>query len=498
MFPTPRADLTPNTPDNETTPLIVPTGFREYDARWLYPDQINLSGFQALGMGLATQMIERGLPPTIVVAHDYRSYSQSLKLALVTGLMACGAEVIDIGLALSPMAYFAQFDLDTTGVAMVTASHNENGWCGVKMGLDKPLTHGVTDMARLKKIVLSGEFASGKKGSYRFEQGVRERYLADMLDGHKLNRKLKVVAACGNGTAGVFAPEMLERLGCEVIPLHCEPDFTFPNHNPNPEDMGMLHAVRDAVLAHGADVGLAFDGDGDRCGVVDDKGEEIFADKVGLMIARDQAVLHPGSTFVVDVKSTGLFATDPVLKEHGCKTDYWMTGHSHMKRRVNELGALTGFEKSGHYFFNKPIGRGYDCGLISAIAICEMLDRAGCAMSVLKSQIGTTWTTPTMAPYCPDETKYDVVEKAVAHVQAMKERGETILGQAIIDVNTINGARFTIEDGTWGLIRASSNKPSLVVVCESAVSEARMKDMFHAVDAILQTFPDIGEYDQKL
>jgi phosphomannomutase/phosphoglucomutase len=313
-----------------------------------------------------------------------------------------------------------------------------------------------------------------------------------------LKRPLKVVAACGNGTAGEFAPEMLKRLGCEVIALHCEPDYTFPHHNPNPEDMGMLHDVRDAVLKHCADVGLAFDGDGDRCGVVDNMGEEIFADKVGLMIARDQAKLYPNSTFVVDVKSTGLFATDPVLSEFGCKVDYWMTGHSHMKRRVNELVALTGFEKSGHYFFNSPIGKGYDCGLVSAIAICEMLDRAGEKMSVLKTQIGTTWITPTMAPFCPDETKYGIVDQVVEQIQKMADDGVEILGQKIVDVNKVNGIRFTIEDGTWGLVRASSNKPSLVVVCESAISDARMREMFEAVDGILQSFPDVGEYDQKL
>src|SRR5205814_8227599 len=150
---------------------------------------------------------------------------------------------------------------------------------------------------------------------------------------------------------------------------------TFPNYNPNTEDMKMLHAMRDAVLAHKADVALGFDGDGDRCGVVDNEGEEIFADKVGVMLARDISAQHKGAVFVADVKSTGLFATDPVLIKNGARTDYWKTGHSYMKRRVNEIGAVAGFEKSGHFFFNEPLGRGYDDGLIFALALCDKASR---------------------------------------------------------------------------------------------------------------------------
>src|SRR5690606_10908080 len=267
-----------------------------------------------------------------------------IKLALVTGLMAAGARVHDIGLALSPTAYFAQFALHVPSVAMVTASHNENGWTGVKMGCDRPLTFGPDEMAELKRIVLDSDFDLVGGGSYRFIPDFRETYLADLASGRKIRRRLKVVAACGNGTAGAFAPELLRRIGCEVIPLDDQLDFTFPNYNPNPEDMAMLHAIRDRVLETGADVGLGFDGDGDRCGVVDNEGNEIFADKVGVLLARDIATQHPGATFVVDVKSTGLFQTDPVLREAGARVDYWKTGHSYMKRRVAELGAAAGFE----------------------------------------------------------------------------------------------------------------------------------------------------------
>lgn len=505
MFPTPRQDLTENTEDFERLPYVKRTGFREYDARWVFGKDINLMGIQALGLGLGTQLWEMGIKgpndnrPAIAVGHDYRSYSASIKQALMTGLMSAGVDVYDIGLALSPVAYFSQFALDLPAVAMVTASHNENGWTGVKIGAERPLTHGPAEMARLRDIVLNGEFKQQTGGTYTYIDDMKERYLADVTKGVKLNRKLKVIAACGNGTAGAFAPAALEAIGCEVIPLHTDLDYTFPHHNPNPEDMTMLHAMADAVKEHGADMALGFDGDGDRCGVIDDEGEEIFADKVGLIMARDLCQLYPDAQFVVDVKSTGLFMTDPLLQANGAKTDYWMTGHSHMKRRVNALDALAGFEKSGHYFLNDPIGRGYDDGVLTAIRLCELMDRnPDKRFSDLKRDLGHTWSSPTMAPYCADERKYAIVDDMIAHFKAKFEAGDTMLGQKITEVVTVNGIRIHLEDGTWGLIRASSNKPSLVVVVESPTSEQAMRDMFAALDDVLQATGEVGEYDQKL
>jgi len=499
MFPTPKPLLTPNTYAYEAEPMVKATGFREYDARWLFGQEINLMGVQALGMGLGTLIHELGVKPELVTGHDYRSYSASIKMALINGLMAAGVKVHDIGLAVTPMAYFAQFALDVPCVAMVTASHNENGWTGVKMGVDRPLTFGPTEMTRLKEIVLGAAFKLPGGGAYQFVEDFRARYIADLTDRPKIKRPLKVVCACGNGTAGAFAPEVLAKLGVEVVPLDTTLDYTFPRYNPNPEDLKMLHAIRDAVLEAKADVGFGFDGDGDRCGVIDDTGDEIFADKVGVMIARDLAKLNPGATFVVDVKSTGLFATDPELLVTGAKADYWKTGHSYMKRRVNEIGALAGFEKSGHYFFNKPVGRGYDDGLISAIAILDMLDRSPSrSMADLKNALPKTWGSPTMSPHCADETKYGVIDKVVARFEAMRDAGESVAGQPITGLVTVNGVRVTTTDGTWGLVRASSNKPELVVVVESPVSEARMREMFKAVDTVLRENPEVGDYNQTI
>ena len=292
---------------------------------------------------------------------------------------------------------------------------------------------------------------------------------------------------------------LLERLGCEVIPLDVTPDYNFPRYNPNPEDLEMLHAMADKVRETGADVGLGFDGDGDRCGVVDNHGEEIFADKIGVMLARDLSKLYPGATFVVDVKSTGLFATDPVLKAQGVKADYWKTGHSYIKRRVNDLNALAGFEKSGHFFFNAPVGRGYDDGLLTAVHVLEMLDRnPGKSMAELYDDLPKTWGSPTMSPHCADEVKYGVVDKVIARFQAMQAAGEKIIGQPIESLVTVNGVRVTVADGTWGLVRASSNKPELVVVVESPASKDNLHAMFQAVDAVLRENPEVGAYNQTI
>jgi len=499
MFPKPLPALTPNTYDYESLPMVKPTGFREYDARWLFQKEINLMGVQALGMGLGTLIKEMGVKPEIVTGHDFRGYSSAIKYALVSGLIAAGIRVKDIGLALSPMAYFAQFDLDVPAVAMITASHNDNGWTGVKMGARRPVTFGPEEMGRLKDIVLSASFDLSGGGAYEFIENFPERYIADLTNRPKLTRKIRVVAACGNGTAGAFAPRVLEAIGCEVIPLDAELDHTFPRYNPNPEDMKMLHAMAEKVRETGADVGLGFDGDGDRCGVVDNEGNEIFADKIGVMLARDLSSLYPGSTFVVDVKSTGLFNTDPALKANGVKVDYWKTGHSYIKRRVSELSALAGFEKSGHFFFNRPIGRGYDDGILTALAVCDMLDRnPGKSMADLYRDLPKTWGSPTMAPHCADEVKYEVVERVVKRFTEMRDRGETVAGQKIADLITVNGVRVVAEDGTWGLVRASSNKPELVVVVESPVSEARMREMFKAVDTVLRENPEVGAYNQTI
>ena len=478
---------------------IDPLGFREYDARWLYEKDINDQGIDQLGKGLGTQIIKhtKKTNPRVIVGHDYRSYSENIKKKLIEGLTSTGCNVEDLGLSLSPMVYFAQFNLNADAIAMITASHNENGWTGVKMGIKKGLTHAPEEMKELKQITLNQKFIRGN-GSKKKIKDFQQIYKSELINKNKINKKIKAVVACGNGTAGIFAPDILREIGCEVIELDCNLDWNFPKYNPNPEDLKMLQEIRKAVQENSADIGFGFDGDGDRVGVIDDTGNEIFSDKIGLLIARNLSEKYNGSKFIVDVKSTGLFSKDKVLLQNNCKTLYWKTGHSHIKRKVNTENALAGFEKSGHFFFNEPLGYGYDDGINSALQVCHLLDNQNKKMSEIITELPKTFQTPTMAPFCKDEEKYVVVEELLKEINQIKNDKIKIDDQEIKDILTVNGIRFSFEDGSWGLIRASSNKPSLVVVTESPTSDIRKKKIFDFIDDLLNKTGKIGEYDQKI
>ena len=475
---------------------IDPLGFREYDARWLFPESINELGIESVGKGFGTQIISQIKNPTVIVGHDYRSYSENVKKNFIKGLLSTGCNVKDIGLCLSPTVYFSQFKLKSDAVAMITASHNENGWTGIKMGIEKGLTHCKEEMSDLKNIVLNEKFLKGSGKLYEIKD-FNKIYIGE-LSKNKIKKKIKVVAACGNGTAGIFAPDILRGIGCDVIELDCKLDYTFPRYNPNPEDMKMLHEIAKCVRENKADVGFGFDGDGDRVGVIDNKGNEIFADKIGLLIARDISNIHKNSKFVVDVKSTGLFLKDEVLKRNNCETIYWKTGHSYIKRKVNEDNAIAGFEKSGHFFFNKPLGYGFDDGINSAIQVCKLLDNQDENLDDLISALPKTYQSPTMGPFCKDNEKYDVIDNITLKIKDLKNKNIKIEGQEIVDILTVNGIRFTLNDGSWGLIRASSNKPSLVIVTESPTSDKIKKEIFNFIDKLLQETGKIGEYDQKI
>ena len=478
--------------------LINPNGFREYDARWIYKKEIDLSGIESLGKGLGTQIIKHTSKknPRIIVGHDYRSYSEEIKNALKKGLISTGCHVEDIGLSLSPTVYFAQFKLNSDAIAMITASHNENGWTGVKMGIKKGLTHAPEEMKELKDLTLNKKFIEGKGGQKEIKD-FQKIYIDDLVKKNKLKKKIKAVVACGNGTAGAFAPKVLRDVGCEVVELDCNLDFNFPKYNPNPEDLQMLKAISKSVRDNKADIGFGFDGDGDRLGVIDNNGNEIFSDKVGLLIARNLSKKYKNSKFVVDVKSTGLFSYDKVLLENNCKTIYWKTGHSHIKRKVNSIKALAGFEKSGHFFFNDPLGYGFDDGINSALQVCHLLNESEEKLSDIINLIPQTYQSPTMAPFCKDEEKYKVVEDLVKKINNLKNKVK-IDGQLIENILTVNGIRFTLSDGSWGLIRASSNKPSLVVVTESPTSDIRKKKIFEFINELLIKTNKIGDYDQKI
>jgi phosphomannomutase/phosphoglucomutase len=477
--------------------LIAPNGFREYDLRWLLGKEINPNGFYVMGRSYGTYLRRILGASQTVLGHDFRAYSQNLSFAFTLGLLSSVVDVLDIGLALTPMVYFAQHHYKCAGGAAITASHNENGWTGIKLANGLSSTLGPEDIVQLRSIVEKGDFEDGR-GKYEPVSGLYDLYLQDILSAGRLARPLKVVFAAGNGTAGRFGPPILRALGCYLIELHCEGDWDFPNHNPNPEDVAFLKSISQATRENGADLGIGIDGDGDRIGVVDDKGEEVFSDKLGLLVARWICPQNPGRNIVIDVKSTGLFYDDPILKKHNSRVITWKTGHSYIKAKVAETHALAGFEKSGHWFFSEPLGRGYDDAMVSTAHLLRMLIGCGQSLSSLVEALPKTWQSPTLGAYCADNEKYGVVEQVVRLYEQDQKNGAVIGGQHIKELVTVNGVRFIFDDDSWGLVRASSNKPSLVIVAEAKRSRDQLYDIIEHIQARLAQTGKVGEYDQQM
>ena len=483
--------------------LMTDNGFREYDVRWRLgtkdnpQGEINPNGFTLLGRAFGTYAREVMGEKKVVVGHDFREYSQDLSRSLIVGLLWSGVDVLDIGLALSPILYFAQHHLDCKAGAMVTASHNENGWTGLKVADGLSSTLGPEGITRFKEIVTKGEFTSGP-GTYESVEGVFDAYVDDIVRGKKLKHPVDVVLAAGNGTAGRFAPPALRALGCNVTEVDCDLDWNFPHHNPNPEDVSFLKSIGEAARTHNVRIGIGLDGDGDRIGIVDDTGQEVFSDKVALLVARWLARQAPGRKVVIDVKSTGLFLSDPVLKETGTEVVMVKTGHSYVKAAVAEHQAIAGFERSGHWFFNEPFGRGYDDAVQSAAQLLRMLDESGMALSEMLAELPQTWQSPTIGVYCADDVKYDLVSEMTDLYAADHKSGTSIGGATIEDLITVNGVRFVMEDNSWGLIRASSNKPSLVLVSESPNSEDQAYQIMMHIQSRLESTGKTGEYDQQM
>ncbi len=478
---------------------LATTGFREYDARWRFPEEIDLAGLRRVGLALAAFLGNRG---RIIAGHDYRSYSEAVEAAVIDGLLAGGMEVCPIGLAITPMVWFACAREGVPCGVMVTASHNENGWTGLKMARNAPLPFTAQDTQKLKDLALGGDLPEKPGGRVAALSGMAEHYTAS-LTGTPLAARQKLVIACGNGTAGAFAPQVFSALGAEVVPLHCDLDAAFPHYNPNPEHEEMMRDTGAAVRQTGADMGLAFDGDGDRCGFTDENGRNLSPDKVGLLLARTMAKKGgdgwvSGGRIIADIKSTGLFSRDAVLREAGIKAEYWKTGHSWLKARLVETSALAAFEKSGHFYFAPPYGEIYDDGIVSGINICRMVIDEGKSLGALYDALPPVWISPTLDPFCPDDKKYAVAARALAHYEAIRAGGGKLAGRAITDILTINGARVILEDGSWLLVRASSNNPALALVAESVVSRSDMQLLAGDMLALVQSFDGVGEPKQGL
>lgn len=461
-------------------PLVAPSGFREYDARWVIePSErngeitLNYLGLRRLGASLGRFLLTRlNAGRGIVVGHDYRRYSENVKNALVVGLLEAGMDVTDIGLTVTPGAYFAQFALEIPCVAQVTASHNDNGWTGIKMGHRLASTFGPQEMAAFRSLALSDvskpEQIAEPSGSYTFLPNFTSRYIDDLVQSWTPRfaglPRLKVSIETGNGTAGIYVPQILTRLGFDVISGNVVPDWDFPNFNPNPESIPFLKAVEKQVASSGSDIGICVDGDGDRLGVVDDRGILVFSDRVGLLIAKHlEREFGTDRPIVIDVKSTSLFESEletPIV--------WAKTGHSYVKAAVAQANALAGFERSGHFFFRPPLGRGYDDACVAALALLWVVCSARkqdmrVKLSDLLNDLPRSFSSPNRQPFVSDDTKYEVVDRIATELASR----DTFAGKKILETNLLNGVRVTLEDRSWLLVRASSNTPNLVIIAET-------------------------------
>jgi phosphomannomutase/phosphoglucomutase len=441
--------------------------FREYDVRGTVDaspitESETLNGFvaQRLGRAFGTYLDKRGVS-TVAIGHDSRSYSSGLASSVVAGLLSTGRTVVDIGLATSPLVYFAQHALGGTGCVSVTASHNPNGWAGFKFGSEPSQTLGSEEIQELHQIAAAGEFVTGS-GQYR-EEDVLERYVEDLVGRVPSGDGFKVIVDGANSVSGAISKLVLERAGYDVTAINLPLDWTFPNHEPDPESVAARAQIEKAVVESGASAGVSFDGDGDRLGITDDLGNAVWADTALALLARDSLSRHPGAQIVFDVKCSR--AVPETIEAAGGIPVMWKTGHSHIKHKAQELDSPLGGERSGH-FFDRGDYYGYDDGTYSALRFLTVVRQSGKTTSELVAELPQYSITPTMHAECPEERKYEIVDIF----------GKYIEGRGPNEIVTINGIRAEFEDG-WLLVRASSNLPTIVMVAE-ATTESRLREFY--------------------
>lgn len=450
--------------------MLNPHIFRAYDVRGRVGADVNADVFRRVGRAYATILRRKG-GRRIAVGQDNRLSSAELKAAFIEGVRAAGVSVVDIGLATTPVLYFATAHWSLDGGANVTGSHNPIDYNGVKMVHPgaAPLTE--DEIQTLRKMVESDDFASGDGGLER--RNPRDDYLTTLSALVRLDRPLTVVADAGNGVAGLFGPDLLRRIGCRVIELHCESDGRFPNHLPDPEDPENVVDLQARVREAGADLGVAWDGDADRVGLVDEQGRRHEADLVLILLARDLLARHPGAKIVFDVKSSQTLVDE--VRRHGGVPVMWKTGHSHLKRKMREDRILLGGEVSGHMFFAEGY-YGVDDGLLAAAKIIEIAARSPHPVSRLFDALPRLAATPELKAPCPDGEKFRVVEELTRQIAA---RYETI---------DIDGARVVFPGLGWGLVRASNTNPYLTLRFEGR-TEADIASMKRIVYDALRAYP---------
>jgi len=439
--------------------------FREYDIRGrIADDELNLDSCAKIIRGFGVFLSRKGIT-RVVVGYDNRKDSPAFAETAIKVLVEAGLEVIDIGLALSPVLYFAQHHLKCEGGVMVTASHNPDGWLGFKLAHGYSKTLGPDEIKEMWDIIESGESVSGEGSAKALD--VRDAYLDAVCSRIKLNPDApapRIVIDGGNGAAGVFAYEIFQRIGCMTFQLYCDPDDSYPQYFPNPSDLKARKRLKEMVThpyIH-ADIGLAFDGDGDRIGVLDENGDNVWSDKVLLLLAVALLEKKPGAQVVFDVKCSQALPDE--ISRLGGKPIMWKTGHSHVKAKLHETGAELAGERSGHIFIAEGY-YGFDDALFTAAKLLEHLSFQPGTVSDALGALPQFVTSPEIKAHCADDVKYGIVEGLVDEFKAD-------YGDKVID---INGARVQFDDG-WGLVRASSNLPELVLIFE-ARTEVRMREI---------------------
>lgn len=452
------------------------TMFREYDLRGLVADdELNEVSVEIIAKAYGTMLKKRKITEA-VLGYDYRECSEKFQKAFIRGLNSTGVNIIDLGMILTPMMYSAQYYYKTSGGAMITASHNPNEWNGFKLSLGYSHTLVPEEMKELYDLTLSEEFIQGQ-GTVK-KESFNEAYRDDLLKRVKIAKPLKVVVNTGNGTAGPIVPPILRAAGCEVVELLTELDWNFPHYFPNPSLVEMMAETGKKVVEVGADIGLAIDGDGDRLGVTDEKGQNIFPDQYLILLARQILEKNPGAKIIFDVKSTQALEDD--IKAHGGIPVMWITGHSYIKAKLWEEEAPLAGENSGHIFFGKPDYYGFDDAVFAALKLLDYLSSQTQSLSQVMTGIPQYVSSSTLHVKCADELKYRIVEKLT---QEFKNEG-----YAVID---INGARVKFADG-WGLVRASSNLPVLVLRFEAKTQE-RIEEIMSIFREKMAKYPEIGK-----
>jgi phosphomannomutase/phosphoglucomutase len=428
--------------------IIAPEIFKAYDIRGIVDKTLTPFAVEAIGHAIGSEARERGRG-SIVIGRDGRLSGPELSAALARGLQKSGVDVIDVGQVATPMVYFAAHHLDTQSGVMVTGSHNPPDYNGLKMVVAGE-TLAAEAIQALRARIESGRLMSGT-GGYR-AHSIREDYLKRIISGVKLARPMKLVVDCGNGVAGATAPELYRRLGCEVVELFCEVDGRFPNHHPDPSQPENLKDVQRALAAGRGELGLAFDGDGDRLGVVTKSGKIIYPDRQLMLFAADVLSRNPGAEIIFDVKSTrNLFSW---IKERGGRPVMWKTGHSFIKKKLKESGAPLAGEMSGHVFF-KERWYGFDDGLYAGARLLEILSRESDPGAILEA-LPDALSTPELHLKLAEGENYALMDKLKASARFDGAR----------EVITIDGLRVEYADG-FGLARSSNTTPVVVLRFEA-------------------------------